>query len=156
MATILTTTYSSNTAITFDVSSLSASSTFITGRESTEVDNTSNKYIDALVDINGITAGGSASGSGGTMAYSTFAPTIGANRDSTGSYTQFLNGKTDDIRIYNRALSASEVQHLYAAGIAGYRNELNWTGPRLYAPSVAATFNPAWARNSNVFMGAGA
>jgi hypothetical protein len=67
MATILTTTYSSNTAITFDVSSLSASSTFIVGRESTQVDNTSNKYIDALVDIKGITAGASSNTVGQEM-----------------------------------------------------------------------------------------
>lgn len=47
--------YSSNTAITFDVSSLGTSSTFVAGRESNEVDNTSNKYVDALVQVDGIT-----------------------------------------------------------------------------------------------------
>lgn len=41
--------YSSNTAITMDLSALASSSTFIAGRESTEIDNTSNKYMDALV-----------------------------------------------------------------------------------------------------------
>lgn len=47
--------YSANTAITFDISSLGTSSTFVAGRESTEVDNTSNKYVDALVNVDGIT-----------------------------------------------------------------------------------------------------
>ena len=55
MATVLTTTYSSNTAITFDISSLGTSSTFVAGRESTEIDNTTNKYVDCLVNVKGIT-----------------------------------------------------------------------------------------------------
>jgi hypothetical protein len=55
MTTALTQTYSANTAITFDLSSLGASSTFVAGRESTQVDNTSNNYVDALVNVKGIT-----------------------------------------------------------------------------------------------------
>ena len=55
MATILTTTYSSNTAISLDLSSLATSSTWVAGQESTEVDNTTNQYIDVLVDVKGIT-----------------------------------------------------------------------------------------------------
>lgn len=41
--------YSSNTAITMDLANLASSSTFIAGRESSEIDNTSNKYMDAIV-----------------------------------------------------------------------------------------------------------
>lgn len=59
MATISTTTYGANTAITFDLSSLGASSTFVAGRESSEIDNTSNKFLDAIVNVKGITAGSS-------------------------------------------------------------------------------------------------
>ena len=55
MATILTTTYSANTAITFDISSLGTSATFVAGRESTEIDNTTNKFIDCIVNVDGIT-----------------------------------------------------------------------------------------------------
>ncbi len=54
---VTTITYSSNTAITLDPSSLGDSATFIAGVESDEIDNTSNQYIDCLVDIKGITAG---------------------------------------------------------------------------------------------------
>lgn len=57
--------YSGNTAITFDLSSLGTSSTFVAGRESTEVDNTSNLYVDALVNVDGITG------------HASTAPTIG-------------------------------------------------------------------------------
>lgn len=46
--------YSSNIAITFDISSLAASSTFVAGRESTQIDNTSDKYMDAIVNVKGI------------------------------------------------------------------------------------------------------
>ena len=41
--------YSSNTTITMDLASLATSSTFVAGRESSQIDNTSNKYIDCLV-----------------------------------------------------------------------------------------------------------
>ncbi len=57
--------YSANTAITFDISSLGTSSTFVAGRESTEVDNSSNLYVDALVNVDGITG------------HASTAPTIG-------------------------------------------------------------------------------
>lgn len=48
-------TYSSDTAITFDISSLATSSTFVAGRESSQIDNTTNKYVDAIVTCDGIT-----------------------------------------------------------------------------------------------------
>lgn len=41
--------YSSNTTITISPASTASSSTFVAGRESNEIDNTTNKYIDALV-----------------------------------------------------------------------------------------------------------
>ena len=50
MATVVTTTYSSDTTITMDLSALGASATFIAGVESSEIDNaTTNKYVDAIV-----------------------------------------------------------------------------------------------------------
>lgn len=41
--------YSSNTNIIMNLASLATSSTFVAGRESNQIDNTSNKYIDCLV-----------------------------------------------------------------------------------------------------------
>lgn len=64
MATVLTQTYSSNTAITFDLSSLGASSTFVSGRECTQIDNTSTQYVDAIVNVQGITGSASAATAG--------------------------------------------------------------------------------------------
>lgn len=42
-------TYGSNSSISMDLSGLASSSTFISGRESSEIDNTTSRYIDALV-----------------------------------------------------------------------------------------------------------
>ncbi len=41
--------YSSNTTITISPASLATSSDFTAGRESNEIDNTTNKYVDAIV-----------------------------------------------------------------------------------------------------------
>lgn len=57
--------YGSDTAITFDVSSLGTSSTFLAGRESTQIDNTTNKFIDAIVTCDGI------------LGHASTAPTVG-------------------------------------------------------------------------------
>ena len=46
VATIL---YSANTTITMDLANLGTSATYVAGRESTEIDNTTNKYMDAVV-----------------------------------------------------------------------------------------------------------
>lgn len=47
--TTATINYAANAAITMDLANLATSSTFVAGRESNQIDNTSNKYIDALV-----------------------------------------------------------------------------------------------------------
>jgi hypothetical protein len=57
--------YSANTAITLDLSSLGTSSTWVAGVESAEIDNTSNKYMDALVMADAI------------VGHASTAPTVG-------------------------------------------------------------------------------
>ena len=49
--TTLTVNYSSNTAITIglETTPLASSTTWVAGRESTQIDNTTNKYVDALL-----------------------------------------------------------------------------------------------------------
>jgi hypothetical protein len=59
--------YSSNTAITFDISSLGTSSTFVAGRECSEIDNTTNKYVDCIVNVKGITGHASTAPTVGQM-----------------------------------------------------------------------------------------
>jgi hypothetical protein len=41
--------YASAAAITMDCANLASSATFVAGRESSQIDNTTNKYVDALV-----------------------------------------------------------------------------------------------------------
>lgn len=41
--------YSANTTITISLASIATSSTWVAGAESSEIDNTTNKYVDALV-----------------------------------------------------------------------------------------------------------
>ncbi len=74
MTTVLTTTYDSvvNTnAITITLASLATSSTLLAGRQSTIVDNTSNKFIDAIL-FGQITAGTTLTA--GNIAVYVFAP----------------------------------------------------------------------------------
>lgn len=54
---ILSINYSVNTAITMDISSLAASGSFLSGVESTEINNTVTLYRDAIVNVDGIVAG---------------------------------------------------------------------------------------------------
>ncbi len=58
-------------------------------------------YIDAIADA------GTYSGTGGSLKYS----------NGTSSTAQYLNGVMDDVRIYNRALSAEDVWQLYQQGL---------------------------------------
>ena len=51
---IYTQTLSANTVIAIDLSSLPTSSTFLTGRESPQIDNTTTNYVDAIVNVKGI------------------------------------------------------------------------------------------------------
>ena len=46
---VATITYSANTTITMDLANLGSSGTFVEGRECTQIDNTTNKYMDAHV-----------------------------------------------------------------------------------------------------------
>lgn len=57
--------YGSTTTITLDLSSLATSSTFVSGIESAEIDNTTNKYVDVIVQSKGI------------VGHASTAPTVG-------------------------------------------------------------------------------
>ncbi len=47
-------------------------------------------------------------------------PSIGAlSRGGVGSPTAFFNGLVDEVKLYNRALTAAEIKAIYDAGSAG-------------------------------------
>lgn len=67
---------------------------------------------------NGALAASAVNGSLTTFALNTAA--IGV-RNST-SFSNFLNGSVDDLRLYNRSLESGEIIELYQAGLAGRRD----------------------------------
>jgi hypothetical protein len=60
-----------------------------------------------------------------------------------------LSGKLDDIRLYSRVLTTSEVAVLASRRGIAYETTRTRVGRR------GSTFKAAWARNSNVLIGAG-
>jgi len=55
----------------------------------------------------------------GSITNSTLPLLIGANPDSGNPPDKVFNGTIDDVRIYDRALTASEIEAMYEAGLAG-------------------------------------
>lgn len=62
--------------------------------------------------INGADAGGSYSGTATTLSYTTATSRMALASDSTERFA----GNLDDVRLYGRDLSATEVNELYSAG----------------------------------------
>jgi hypothetical protein len=69
---------------------------------------------------------------------------IGNNRPAASATVTMVKykGSLDDIRLYNRALSTTEMAQLYATSLVGYPQELNWLAwPPAFtqAPAVGRT-----------------
>jgi len=77
---------------------------------------------------------------------------IGNNRPASSASITMVKykGSLDDIRLYNRALSDSEMAQLYKTSLAGYPQELNW----LTYPPVLTRTPPAGrtTKNTRSFM----
>ncbi len=67
-------------------------------------------YIDAVND------GETYSGTGGSLAYSTEHAFIGCNTNDS-FYQSWFHGKIDNVRVYDRALVAEEIEQLYQEGL---------------------------------------
>lgn len=63
--------------------------------------------------VNGVDDGGTYTGEGGSIAYTANNAAIGRITECTDGSGRDFPGKIDEVRIYNRALSAEEVQALY-------------------------------------------
>jgi hypothetical protein len=70
-------------------------------------------YIDAVDD------GGTYSGAGGTLTYSDGNSRIGYFGIATPyyHYDYYFNGVMDDVRVYDKALTAEEIEQLYQEGL---------------------------------------
>lgn len=63
----------------------------------------------------------------------------------------------DDIILFSTAFTAERAMNQFTASRRGYQNELNWQRYPVYGTEqAAATFNPAWAINSNAYIHLGA
>lgn len=98
------------------------------------------------VYVNGVSENSSAGPASLYASYSG-ATYIGASQEGN-----YATGSCDDVRLFSRALSASEVFALYNASRTGYQNELNWR--RRYTVfdvggGAAPSFKSAYARNAN-------
>ncbi len=92
----------------------------------TKTGGTATLYIDGLVE---------GQGSVGTTTTNTSNLKLGARDDLNAS--NFLNGDIDEVRIYDRALSAAEISGDYAAGVAGL--EFAQTMPNVN-PGTSSTY----------------
>ena len=101
--------YSANTAITFDISSLATSASFVAGRESTEVNNTATLYLDAIVNVKGI------------LGHATTAPVIGQviNLYVWGADTSLVTTAIDVLDGLDSAETLSNVAILNSLRLAG-------------------------------------
>jgi hypothetical protein len=74
-------------------------------------------------------------------------------------FGRYTTGYHDDVTVYSRALSATEVFALYEQSRRGHPDTLRWLGQRIWFPpspaAGGATFQPAWARGSNQWIGPG-
>jgi hypothetical protein len=79
----------------------------------------------------------------GTVSSQTMVLDIGKQADTSGS-SMFFNGSIDDLRVYNRALSAPEVQQIYLEG-AGNKMAVDTTGES----SLVSGLVGYWSFNGN-------
>lgn len=106
---------------------------------------TTNTWIHAAVTSTGTTTqiyvNGLASGSTGTTSFSTFTPTLFLGARAASSFV--LNGRLDDVRIWNRCLSAADVCAMYGDSLAGYQRTLNRIGRNFsYSSGTLIAYNP--------------
>ncbi|MCI4671352.1 MAG: PKD domain-containing protein [Bacteroidia bacterium] len=91
--------------------------------------------LDMDLYVNGINDCGTYNGNGGSLAYSGNIGTAGKHDsfNGLGGY-EFFNGKIDDLRMYNRALSAGEIRQL--AGVRTFTDTTICQGDTIQLPAL--------------------
>ncbi len=86
--------------------------------------------------VNGVSKG--TTSKAGTIDYTGGSPlTLGAKSSTGATPFETFHGYLDDMRIYNRGLSAAEILSLYNASLTGYQNGvLNFVSPSLISLPV--------------------
>jgi len=132
--------YGTPADLTITLGSLASSSTWLTGRESTAIDNTTNEYLDALVS-GYITAGT-------TLTAGALEIWIYAQVDDTPTYPDVMDGTDSDETCTSRDV-------MFAGMRLGARIATSTTNSTVYpiAPfSVAALFGGQMPRRWGVFV----
>lgn len=132
--------YGTPTDITITLASLASSGTWVAGRESTAVDNTTNEWLDALVS--GYIAAGT------TLTAGILEVWVYAQLDDTPTYPEVLDGTDSDETFTTR-------DQMFAGMRLGARIVTNATNSVVYpiAPfSVAALFGGVMPRRWGVFI----
>ena len=101
----------------------------------------------AAIYVNGVLEGSSSPG----ITLYTGSSSIFAIAKSDGA--PCIGGHVDDVRVYNRALTANQVSALYLESITGYRSAMNYYDDDfVYSTGGGSSFKAAWARGSNVLI----
>ncbi|MHC4158358.1 MAG: LamG domain-containing protein, partial [Planctomycetota bacterium] len=82
--------------------------------------------------------------------------TIGVRRTNTGAFTHHFNGTIDDVRVYDRSLSAQEIWQIFKEGL-GKKEAFNpqpADGAATVAPNVVLRWSPGiYAVSHDVYFG---
>lgn len=136
--------YGSSAALTIGLHStpLASSSSLVAGRESTAVDNTTNKYIDALLSGK-ITTGTSPTGNPGQILVYVY-----GSYEDTPTYPDVLDGTDSDETFTSAGILNGSVNLIAAISTDTTSNRTYWFGPR----SVANCFGGVMPKFWGVFV----
>lgn len=132
--------YASSSALTITLASLASSATWVFGRESTEIDNTSNKYLDYLL-AGKITTGTSPTNSREIRIY-----VVGLIEDST--YPDVFDGTDSDETVTNVQIRDSCMRLATVIPTNNTSNVTYWFAPI----SIAALFGGSLPKKFLVFV----
>lgn len=134
--------YGSSSSLTLTLASLASSSSLVAGRESTAVDNTTNKYLDVLLSGK-ITTGTSPTGNPGQITVFVY-----ASYEDTPTYPDVLDGTDSDETFTSTGIRDAAVIPIAVISTDTTSNRTYWFGPR----SVANCFGGAMPKYWGVWV----
>lgn len=133
--------YGSSAAYTIDLSSLASSSTWVAGRESTAVSNTSNLYLDYLV-------GGRITNGTTPTVDTVIEVSVYGSVNDTPTYTDVLDGTDSAETITSVNVKRSAVRLLDRLVVDATTDRVNWFGP----VAIAQHFGGIVPKNHGLFV----
>lgn len=143
--------YASSAAFTITLASLASSSTFVAGRQSTTIDNTSNLYLDYLVGGK-VTTGTSPTATKEVRAY------LFGSVDDTPTYPDTLGATDANVTITSTDVLAAALALFAASGTDSTSNRTYWLHPKgvaqFFAGLVPKKFGLFAVHNTGVALNA--